>query len=218
MENRIAIIFLNGELPGEKLIKKYSINKFYKICADGAANSLINTDIQPDVIIGDFDSITKIVSNYYERKGTTLLKISEQETTDFEKSLNYGISVGFNEFIIFGAISRRPDHTFNNFSVAKRYYRTINLLFVDNVFEIEFIIKKIKFKYLKNQTVSLLPFPYAKRVKTMGLKYRLKDEDLELGVREGTLNVSTAKNIIIEFVSGDLLLFKKHFLNKSIVN
>ena len=213
MENRIAIIFLNGEFPEEKLIKKYSINQYHKICADGAANSLIKTKILPDIIIGDFDSITKKVSSYYERKETKLLKISEQDTTDFEKSLNYGISNGFNEFIIFGAISRRPDHTFNNFSVAKRYYRTTNLLFIDNVFEIEFILKKIKFKYHKNQTVSLLPFPFAKSVKTTGLKYKLKNEDLELGVREGTLNVSTGKNVIVEFVSGDLLLFKKHFFN-----
>lgn len=213
MENRIAIIFLNGELPDEKLMKKYSIRNFFKICADGAANSLISTNIQPDIIIGDFDSITEKVSKYFRKKGTTLMKISEQETTDFEKSLNYGISVGFKEFVIFGALSNRTDHTFNNFSVAKRYYRKINLLFVDNVFETEFIIKKIKFKYLKNQTVSLLPFPIARKVKTLGLKYRLRDEDLELGIREGTLNVSTGKNVSIEFVSGDLLLFRKHFLN-----
>jgi len=211
MENRRAIIFLNGELPGEKLIKKYKINQFYKICADGAANSLINTSIIPNIIIGDFDSITNKVCKHFERKGSIILKISEQETTDFEKSLNYGIANGFDEFIIFGAISKRPDHTFNNFSVAKRYYHTIKLLFIDSVFEIQFILRKIKFQYHKNHTVSLLPFPITKSVMTKGLKYKLRNEDLELGIREGTLNVSSGKTVSIEFLSGDLLLFKKHF-------
>jgi len=211
MENRRAIIFLNGKLPEEKLMSKYKVSQFYKICADGAANSLIKTNISPDIILGDLDSITKDVSNYYKNKGIEILKISEQETTDFEKSLNYGISEGFSDFIIFGAISERPDHTFNNFSVAKRYYDSIKLLFIDTTFEIEFITGKIKFDYRKNHTVSLLPFPLAEKVKTTGLKYKLNYEDLELGVREGTLNVSSAKKVSIEFNSGDLLLFKKHF-------
>lgn len=212
MENRKAIIFLNGVFPEEKLLEKYNVSKFYKICADGAANTLIKTNISPDIIIGDFDSITEKAINFYKKNGVKLLKISEQETTDFEKSINYGISKDFNDFIIFGAISERPDHTFNNFSVAKRYYQKIKLLFIDTTFEIEFIMKKIKFDYRKNHTVSLLPFPFAEKVKTTGLKYRLNYEDLELGVREGTLNVSSAKKICVEFVSGDLLLFKKHFL------
>lgn len=213
MENRRAIIFLNGELPEEKLMRKYKVNQFYKICADGAANSLVKTKIFPDIIIGDFDSISGSVSNYFKNKGTEILKISEQETTDFEKSLNHGISKGFNDILIFGAISKRPDHTFNNFSVAKRYYNKTKLLFVDSIFEIEFVRRKIRFTYTKNHTVSLLPFPLAKKVKTTGLKYKLKYEDLELGIREGTLNVSSGKNVMIEFVSGDLLLFKKHFLD-----
>ncbi|MEZ4691668.1 MAG: hypothetical protein R3A12_16525 [Ignavibacteria bacterium] len=75
-----------------------------------------------------------------------------------------------------------------------------------------FIDKKIIFPYRKNETVSLLGLPKASKINSKGLKYRLKDTDLEFGVREGALNESTSSKVSIEFKSGYLLLFKKHFL------
>ncbi|MCX6164699.1 MAG: thiamine diphosphokinase, partial [Ignavibacteriae bacterium] len=56
-----------------------------------------------------------------------------------------------------------------------------------------------------------MPMPLAKGIKTKGLKYKLDYEDLEFGIREGTLNTPISNEIKIEFASGDLLLFKKHF-------
>lgn len=205
-----AIIFLNGQIPFET-VKKYNIEGIYLICADGASNSLMKQKIIPDIILGDMDSSKPGTLKYFRKKKVEIRKIDDQETTDFEKSLLYCIENNLKNIIVFGASSRRQDHTLNNYSVLKRYYKSLNLKLIDNKFEIFFLDKKFTFKYPKGKSISIMPVPYAGGITTKGLKYRLDNEDLEIGIREGTLNLSEKKNISIEFKSGDLLLFKRHF-------
>jgi thiamine pyrophosphokinase len=205
-----AIIFLNGQIPF-KVVKKYFTNQTYIICADGASNSLKKQGIKPNIILGDMDSSKKSTVAHYSKKGVEIRKIEDQETTDFEKSLMYCIENALKNILIFGASSKRQDHTLNNYSVLKRYYKSLNLKMIDNKFEIFFIEKEISFEYPKKKSISIMPMPIAKGITTSGLKYKLDNEDLELGIREGTLNISESNCINIEFTSGDLLLFKRHF-------
>jgi len=205
-----AIIFLNGKIPF-KILGKYYNKNIYTICADGAANMIKEHDLMPDIIIGDMDSVNKKVLKFYEKKGVQIRKIKDQETTDFEKSLMYCVENNLNNILIFGASSKRQDHTLNNYSVLKRYYRALNLKIIDSKFEIFFIDKNISFDYPKGKSISMMPMPIAKGITTKGLLYKLNNEDLEIGTREGTLNCSEEKNISIEFKEGDLLLFKRHF-------
>lgn len=207
-----AVIFLNGVFPHKKVITKGINKNDYLVAADGAANYLKKIGVIPDIILGDLDSIKEGVLNYYLKKNIPVIKYTEQETTDFEKSLNFVIKTGLKDIIIFGFTSLRPDHSLNNFSVLKRYYKKLNIRFIDNDFIIEFIRKSISFNYRKNQLISLLPFPAARGITTKGLRYALKDESLSLGVREGTLNVASSEKVTVSFRTGDLILFRKHFI------
>lgn len=207
-----AVIFLNGVFPHRKVITLNTNKNDYLIAADGAANYLKKIQITPDIILGDLDSIDKNVLNYFLGRDIPVVKYTEQETTDFEKSLNFVTQSGMKDVIIFGFTSLRPDHSLNNFSVMKRFYKKLNIKFIDNDFIIEFIKKSISFNYKKKQLISLLPFPAARGITTKGLRYSLKNESLSLGVREGTLNIATSDKISISFWSGDLILFRKHFI------
>ncbi|MFA5404140.1 MAG: thiamine diphosphokinase [Ignavibacteria bacterium] len=210
MDKIDAIILLNGNIPF-KILNKYYKKSIYLICADGASNDLKKHNIIPNIILGDLDSIKKDTLNYFRKKSVEIRRIDDQETTDFEKSLLYCIENNFKNILIFGASSKRQDHTLNNYSILKRYYKVLNLKIIDRKFEIFFVQKHLKFKYPINKLISMMPMPLAKGITTRGLKYELENEDLEFGIREGTLNISDDKEIKIEFTSGDLLLFKKHF-------
>ncbi|MCE1165207.1 MAG: thiamine diphosphokinase [Bacteroidetes bacterium] len=193
-------------------MKKLCSKDSYIICADGGANATKKAGIIPNIIIGDFDSISKSALKFFTGKKTILLKITEQETTDLEKSLMYIIANGLDNVKIFGAFGSRPDHTLNNFSVLKRYSKVLDIHVYDEMFETFFIDKKTEFKYRKGQTISLMPMPIATGITTKGLMYPLNNESLELGIREGTLNLSTRNSVSVEFKKGELLLFRKHFL------
>ena len=210
MEKTDAIIFLNGKISF-KILKKYYKKGVYLICADGASNSLKKHKIIPNIILGDLDSSKKETLEYFRKKGVEIRKIEEQETTDFEKALMYAMEFNLNKILIFGASSKRQDHTLNNYSVLKRYYKSLNLKIIDSLFEIFFIKESISFKYPKNKSISMMPIPKAEGITTDGLKYALADESLELGVREGTLNTTNKNEVTIKFNKGDLLLFKRHF-------
>ena len=201
------ILFLNGDLPSVNTIKKYCKPDEYIICADGGANGIVKSGIVPNIILGDLDSITKANINYFRKKGVEIRKITEQDTTDFEKSLFYILEHNLNNVIVFGAVSSRPDHTLNNFSILKRYYNILDVKMIDKEFEIFYVKNNVSFKSVPGKTVSFMAMPVAKGILTKGLKYALKNETLEFGIREGTLNKTSAKTINISFKTGHLLLF-----------
>ncbi|MCB0722291.1 MAG: thiamine diphosphokinase [Ignavibacteriae bacterium] len=212
MKSNNAIIFLNGDMPRIKVARKYVKKDSLIICADGGANKISKFRLNPDLIIGDMDSIDSSRLKDLTKKNTRVIKIKEQETTDFEKCLIFCLKNNLEDISVFGGASPRADHTLNNYSVMKRYSKKLNISMVDDTFEISFINRNIRFNYKKGELVSLLPLPKAFKVKTKGLKYPLDNEDLEFGTREGTLNVSSASNVSVSFEKGALLLFKQHFL------
>ncbi len=87
-------------------------------------------------------------------------------------------------------MSLRADHTLNNYSVLKRYYKKLEIKLITDDFEIFFIKRNFESAYRKGEIVSLLAMPEAAGIRTTGLEYSLKDESLEFGKREGALNRS----------------------------
>lgn len=207
-----TLIFLNGEIPGKKIIGHFIKERSFVIAADGGCNYLRKERLLPDVIIGDMDSANKKSVKYFSSKGTEILKINEQETTDFEKSLLYCKSKKLSKIFVFGFSSMRIDHTVNNFSILKRYSGIMDITMIDEEFEVFMINKSTSIKYKKNEIFSFVAMPKAFNIYTKGLRYKLKGENLEFGVREGSLNISTSGLITLNFDKGVLLIFKKHFL------
>lgn len=209
----LAAIFLNGSHPSIRIVKKLLKEDCHIIAADGGADYLHSKKIIPNVIIGDMDSLSSHATEYYRKKDVRFIRIKEQETTDFEKSLNYCKTAGYKEVIVLGATSNRPDHTMNNFSVMKRFRNYFDVRIFTDEYEIFYASKSIGFTYRKNETLSMMAMPKAVGVSTKGLKYRLNDETLEFGIREGSLNESVSREISISHKSGTLLIFRKHFIN-----
>ena len=208
-----TLIFLNGKLPKLNIVNKFLKRKSYIIAADGGANKLKKISVIPDIIIGDFDSIHRSTLTYFKNKKSKLKIIKEQDTTDFEKILNYCKDRKLKEIVVLGATSMRPDHTLNNFSVLYRYYKKLNIKLFTDEFEIFFTDKSISFKYKPNETLSLIGIPKADKIITSGLQYKLNKEELEFGIREGTLNKSVSDTVSISFKSGSILIFRKHFIH-----
>ncbi|OQY76553.1 MAG: thiamine diphosphokinase [Ignavibacteriales bacterium UTCHB1] len=208
-----SVIFLNGVICKSKIINYYLSKKSFLVCVDGAGNYLKRLNIIPDIVIGDLDSITATNLNYFKKRRVEILRITEQETTDFEKSLMYLKAHNCSDVTVIGAMSNRTDHTLNNFSVMKRYSDKMNIKMVDDKFEVSFVTKSINFKTVPGETVSFIGFPVARGVTTSGLEFPLNNEDLEFGIKEGTLNRATSRKIAINFTSGDLLIFKEHHLS-----
>ena len=112
---KLALIILNTDerLKGEASNDLFSHlweQATVRVCADGAANRLHDalsterravlssqriapaercSNLLPDVITGDLDSIRPEVMEFYERLGVPLVRVDEQDSHDFEKCLRW---------------------------------------------------------------------------------------------------------------------------------
>jgi thiamine pyrophosphokinase len=204
-----CLIILNGEISKPQLIKYSGRKNKILISADGASNTLYKWKIIPDYIIGDLDSLTPEAFAYFKKNKVIIKKIIEQEHTDFEKCLRFSISKKIKNITVTGFGGKRADHFLNNFSVMKRYYKKCNLRLIDKNFEIFFSGKITAFECRIGDTVSLIALPKASGITTYGLKFPLKNETLQWGIREGALNEAVKKIVKIEVKKGDLIVFKE---------
>lgn len=115
-----AVILANGDYPTNPLPLKILAEAPYVVCCDGGANEYIRQGHTPDVIIGDGDSLCKENRMKY---GHILHQLSDQETNDQTKAVNYLLSQGKRRIAIIGATGKREDHTLGNISLLIEYMR-----------------------------------------------------------------------------------------------
>ncbi|KAI8992495.1 thiamine pyrophosphokinase [Pilobolus umbonatus] len=82
-----CLIVLNQPITRLKLFMRLWKNASYKFVADGGANRLYDAFEHDPVLLqqGDLDSIRTEVESYYQSKGVTITRVSEQDSTDFMK-------------------------------------------------------------------------------------------------------------------------------------
>lgn len=176
------------------------------IACDGASDFLKTAGVIPSVIIGDLDSVNPETLKYFSKKKVIIKKITDQKRNDLEKAIMFALSKNFRVLNIIGLSGKRLDHTLNNLSILKKFYRKAKLRIYDNGFVGEIISKSAEFECNIGDTVSLIPLPKADGVTTKGLKYPLKNGTLELGVREGALNEAAGENVSIKIRQGLMLV------------
>lgn len=103
-----AVILANGEYPAAAPPLQILADAPYVICCDGGADEYIRNGHIPNLIIGDGDSISEENRKKY---GYLLHRISEQDTNDQTKAVNYLLSQGKRRIAIVGATGKREDHT-----------------------------------------------------------------------------------------------------------
>ena len=116
-----AVILANGDYPTHPIPLQILANAPYIVCCDGGADAYIDRGNVPDVIIGDGDSL----SEENRRKYSHILHcVSDQETNDQTKAVNFLLSQGKKNIAIVGATGKREDHTLGNISLLIDYMRT----------------------------------------------------------------------------------------------
>lgn len=197
-----AIVCLNAEIPDKDFFVSLNIPVF---AADGAAVLLYRKGVVPDKVIGDMDSFFKEEEHKFFDKHD-IIHISEQDTNDFEKTLNYCIEKEFRNILIIGFHGGQLEHSLNNWSIFHRYSKKANLCIYDKERYGISINNSFFLKTKPGNLISLIPEPYAV-LKTNGLRWELNNEELKFGKREGARNEATKTKIKIEIISGHILLF-----------
>lgn len=200
--NKVAL-FLNGQAP--KIFP--DLSQFEVIfCTDGAYRYLQSNGIKPDVVSGDFDSLSpdEIL------KGIEVVETPDQNFTDFEKALQIIQNRNFGDVHIYGSSGMEHDHFLGNLSTGVKYKDKLNLVFFDDYSYYFFTEKETVLEGYKGQIISLYPFPVTKNIITSGLLYNLNNEDLDLSKKIGIRNKAMDDTVTINYEQGELLIFIKN--------
>ncbi|MBC7961079.1 MAG: thiamine diphosphokinase [Vallitaleaceae bacterium] len=192
-----VMILSGGNLQTDFLKKQITTYRADKIlCADGGAQPLFEAKIIPDVLLGDFDSISSEVFNFFINQGVKVVRFNcEKDQTDTEIALDYAINLGATDIVLLGGTGTRLDHTLANIMILEKYCRLAICKIIDPHNEIEVLqgIQTTQFEKQNFKYISLIPL--SKKVlgvTTQGLKYPLKDATL---LRKESFGIS---NEIIE--------------------
>lgn len=110
------LLILNQDRLSQNSVALYWNQSILRVCADGGANALyhcFNNDEErlaylPNKIIGDLDSLSSPVRQFYSSHKVEIIKIEEQDSTDFQKCIQECPS---DEWVVLGGLDGRFDHT-----------------------------------------------------------------------------------------------------------
>lgn len=206
-----AVIVCGGAINGYENLKKHFENAGLVICADSGAHHLRNFGVEPDLMLGDFDSISKDDYLFFEKNGVEITRYPvEKDMTDAELAVNTAIGKGCRNIIMLGATGTRLDHTLANILLLKRMISAgVKGIIADDYNEIHLIDKFIELEREDGFKVSLLPvFGKVAGVTTKGLFYPLKGAALEQAATLGISNEFIDDIASISIESGLLLVIK----------
>ena len=113
-----TVILANGSFPRRKCLLETLRAAARIVCCDGAAANLLRAGLEPDLVVGDLDSLDPALK---KRFGERLLHESEQETNDLSKAFRACMARGWTLIVILGAGGRREDHLLGNASLLPMF-------------------------------------------------------------------------------------------------
>ncbi|MEN6620059.1 MAG: thiamine diphosphokinase [Smithella sp.] len=208
-----VIIISNGRL-GDPAFFRNRLNIFentFIICCDGAIRYLDQLNVQPDLIMGDMDSVDGKRLEKYSSCGVKILKYNvNKDETDTELALKYAIGLKPESIEIWGALGGRIDHALANLFLLDLAERTgIKTSLIDEYCEIFAVEKEASLNNAVGQTVSLfVSGSKAEGITLNGFKYSLNNENLEMGSSRGISNIIVESPATIRIKSGSLLVIR----------
>jgi thiamine pyrophosphokinase len=127
-----TIIFAGSDISDYEWLRSKTQDADFVICADSGARHAYAIGVTPDIIIGDFDSISPNLLTYYTDK-SNIIRDTDQNTTDLMKAerlsssldlIEGSLSVARDPLVkpkddividIYGANGQRADHDFSNY-------------------------------------------------------------------------------------------------------
>lgn len=197
------ICYIVGAMdPGEIYIRRK--RDAVVIAADAGLTHLEQQGIEPDWIVGDFDSLG------HAPEGERVIRHPvEKDDTDMLLAVRTGMEAGCRDFVIYGGLGGRMDHTYANFQtliwIARHGGR--GYLVGDGMISTVIDSDSISFPESCKGTISIFcPDGEAHGVTLKGLQYPLMAATLTSGFPLGVSNSFQGKSSAVAVASGRLMI------------
>lgn len=174
------------------------------IAADGGLKYLRQADIEPDIIIGDFDSL-----GYVPDKENVLRLKPEKDITDMHAAVNVALEEGCDCFHIYGACGGRIDHTFANIQLIAMLAENGKKAFIFDGDTVITALHNSSIVFTSENSGFISVFSHSdtsKGVSIKGLKYELENAEMKNSFALGVSNEFIGKESSVSVENGTLII------------
>ena len=164
------VILAAGDFPQAEAPLRALREADLRICCDSAAEALVAHGLEPDLIVGDLDSLApEFLARYADR----ITHIAEQDDNDLTKAFHKALTLHPSHITIVGATGRREDHTLGNISLLLDYAReaVCPVRMLTDYGRFEAIFDTSTLSAVPGQQISIFAFDNSLSIKSAGLKY-----------------------------------------------
>lgn len=183
------------------------------IAVDGGLNYCSVLEVEPDLILGDFDSVGEeqkaALLNLQEQIPDRVIALKpEKDDTDMLAALKMGLEFGYTSFLIYAATGGRLEHTIANIQCLLYLKNRDAVGYLMDGNGMIFVLQNEEVK-LKNTLEGYLSFfslgKCAKGVTIEGMKYELNQYTLTNDFPIGISNEFVGKDAVIRVEDGELV-------------
>ena len=206
-----AVIICGGKIENYKYMKKYFNEAQFIISADSGARHCKSFEVIPDLMVGDFDSVSGVDFADFATAGVEIVRFpTEKDMTDSELAIEIALERGCSSIVLLGALGTRLDHSVSNLFLLKKLLdKGIDATIADEHNEVKLISDSIMLTSEEDTFITLLPLAgSAKGVTTRGLHYPLENATLEVGSSRGVSNRFSEDMAQVNVKEGYLLVIK----------
>lgn len=201
-----CVIISNANINNYSRIKQYLKETDFFIFCDGGLKHREKLEVEPNLIVGDFDSHPKP-----NLPVETIVLPCEKDDTDTVYAVKEAINRGYSDFLLIGVIGERFDHSLGNISILVMLESlSITAKIVDDYSEIELITKNPVYIEESFSYFSLLNITgKANGINIRNAKYPLENGTINCDYQYGISNeVLPNKTAEVWVEDGSLLLVK----------
>lgn len=204
-----AVVIANGIAPNEATVRRWLRPGDHLICADGGARTALTLGLEPDVVIGDLDSLDEAQQARLKTMGCRLVVYPvAKDWTDLELALKLAVEEGATEIVVLGALGGRIDQELANILLLLLpELERVPARIVDERQEMFVARTEATVTGKAGDIVSLIPLGGdVTGIVTEGLLYPLCDEPLLAGPARGISNEMAGEVARMTLKSGALLV------------
>ncbi len=203
--DNFTLVFCNGEPPQRERLQNLVRIPARVVCADGGAQKALASGYTPDLIIGDLDSLEK----FDELSGVAeIVKIDSQDNTDFEKTLDFMLKRGMDNFLVAAFSGGRIDQTLANIQIVFEYADRCRIVMADDHYVIVPVTGIFAERIPIGTPVSIIVMKDETSVTTDGLTFELRNKVMRKG-GFGISNKSFKEEVKITVHAGGVLVLIK---------
>lgn len=201
-----ALIFLGGEAVPRNRFESL-LSGSLLIAADSGAAWLVEANLRPHVLLGDFDSLDPALRAKLEPQVDTYLAFpAEKDQTDGELAVDFALSRDMREIVLIGGLGGQIDHAIGNmmllFKIARRKRCGWMLDATSRIYPVP---KRLQLEGVCGQRFSLLALSPVKGLTIKGAAYPMWGSSLQLGQTLGLSNRFLHSTVRLEKEKGLLL-------------